>query len=134
MKSSPEFLVFIFFPASSIEICRTRKCVETSMLFVKSMDDSVNPCEDFHKFACGNWISDTATVAAVSFYDHTTIMRDRTLGRLRSNLTQYNLSRKFEFCRVFPNPVCNDDRFDGKHKHGRHSSTPPTQVHLRFLR
>jgi hypothetical protein len=47
------------------------------------MDDTIDPCVDFHKFACGNWISDTATVASVPTYDHTTIMRDRIIGRLR---------------------------------------------------
>ena len=72
------------------ETCRTKECTRTANLFIKTMDDTIDPCEDFHKFACGNWITDTATVVSVSTYDHTTIMRDRIIGRLRGTKEKLN--------------------------------------------
>lgn len=69
---------------ASFETCKSKQCTRTATLLIKTMDETVEPCEDFNKFACGNWISDTAAVVSVAVYDHTTIMRDRIVGRLRS--------------------------------------------------
>ncbi|CAG7835727.1 unnamed protein product [Allacma fusca] len=76
------------------EVCRTRECTRSATLFLQHMDDTVDPCDDFPRFACGNWITDTATVTSLGSYDHTTIMRDRIIGRLRhlvENLTNYDI-------------------------------------------
>lgn len=70
---------------AQFETCRTKRCTQTATLLLRTMDETIEPCNDFYSFACGNWISDTAAVVSVSVYDHTTIMRDRIVGRLRSN-------------------------------------------------
>ncbi|ODM99390.1 Neprilysin-11 [Orchesella cincta] len=75
------YLYFRTFPP--YEICRTKECTRTATLFLRTMDDTIDPCEDFHKFACGNWITDTSVVANVASFDHTTIMRNRIIGHLR---------------------------------------------------
>ncbi|OUM57674.1 hypothetical protein PIROE2DRAFT_17260 [Piromyces sp. E2] len=45
---------------SSVEdeenVCNTKECIEVSNNLLNSIDESVNPCEDFYQFACGNYI------------------------------------------------------------------------------
>ncbi|KAL1915214.1 uncharacterized protein VTP21DRAFT_7490 [Calcarisporiella thermophila] len=38
-------------------VCDTPQCKYAAQLFKAAMDPSVNPCEDFHKFSCGGFIS-----------------------------------------------------------------------------
>lgn len=38
-----------------IVYCETNKCLRSAVSFKLSMNRSVDPCEDFFKFACGRW-------------------------------------------------------------------------------
>ena len=38
------------------EVCTTRQCAETATLLFQGLNESVDPCEDFYQFVCGNWI------------------------------------------------------------------------------
>lgn len=35
--------------------CKTNQCLRASANLLQSMDKSVDPCEDFYQFTCGNW-------------------------------------------------------------------------------
>ena len=36
--------------------CEKPVCKETSEQIISSIDENVNPCDDFYEFACGNWV------------------------------------------------------------------------------
>ena len=38
----------------------TPGCVKAASQIIQNMDDSVDPCDDFYKFACGGFIKKTA--------------------------------------------------------------------------
>lgn len=37
------------------DICQTEACFDLSVQILASMDDTVDPCEDFYNFTCRNW-------------------------------------------------------------------------------
>ena len=39
-------------------ICHSKECIATSHGLFEQMDLNVKPCEDFNKFACGNFIKE----------------------------------------------------------------------------
>ena len=66
-KFTEIFFIFWVFPYHlTIEInpksqphCMTPGCVQTAAAIIKNMDTSVNPCQDFYKFACGGFVKRT---------------------------------------------------------------------------
>ncbi|OUM65174.1 hypothetical protein PIROE2DRAFT_60217 [Piromyces sp. E2] len=42
-------------------ICKTKECIEVSNELLNSIDPSIDPCEDFYQFTCGNWMKNNPT-------------------------------------------------------------------------
>ena len=41
--------------ASSPQVCQSEACLDLAVQIKGAMDESVDPCEDFYNFTCGNW-------------------------------------------------------------------------------
>ncbi|XP_046453383.1 neprilysin-like isoform X8 [Daphnia pulex] len=37
-------------------VCWTKECILSAAAMMESMDETADPCQDFHKFACGGWM------------------------------------------------------------------------------
>lgn len=37
-------------------LCLKPKCISIASSIIDSLDENVDPCDDFYKFACGGWI------------------------------------------------------------------------------
>uniref|UniRef100_A0A914HYQ0 Uncharacterized protein n=1 Tax=Globodera rostochiensis TaxID=31243 RepID=A0A914HYQ0_GLORO len=48
-------LIFLLYKERN-SICLTPICVHTAAIILNSMNSSVDPCDDFFEYACGNWI------------------------------------------------------------------------------
>ena len=54
------------------QLCLTEECIESSHQFFKSMDRSVDPCQDFNKFVCGRFIKESIIPDKQQIVDLTT--------------------------------------------------------------
>ncbi|XP_025409437.1 neprilysin-1-like [Sipha flava] len=71
-RSANDFLREVFSPGYRIEEkkCTTMEC-QTAEYLLKSMNRSVNPCEDFYEYTCGLWVKDHQVKATkMSWYQY----------------------------------------------------------------
>ncbi|XP_036610533.1 neprilysin [Trichosurus vulpecula] len=57
-------------------ICKSADCIKTAARLIQNMDDTVNPCTDFFKYACGGWLKRNVIPETSSRYSTFDILRD----------------------------------------------------------
>ncbi|XP_030041946.1 membrane metallo-endopeptidase-like 1 isoform X1 [Microcaecilia unicolor] len=64
------------YSTSSKNVCTTSRCVTAAARIIQNMDPTVEPCQDFYKYACGGWLSRHVIPEANSRYSIFDILRD----------------------------------------------------------
>lgn len=70
--------------ADRSDICLTPGCVHTASSILKSMDPAVEPCDDFYKFACGQFVKNTVIPDEKSTVNGFSIVTDKLQEQLRT--------------------------------------------------
>ena len=65
------------------EVCLTKGCVKAAANLINSMDEAVNPCDDFFQFACGKYMEQTSIPDHKSSYGTFAKVRETLEVRLR---------------------------------------------------
>nr|XP_039257034.1 endothelin-converting enzyme 2-like isoform X3 [Styela clava] len=55
--------------------CTTRACVEVASMLASSMDETVNPCDDFYEFSCGGWEKKNPLPSGHAYWDTFSIQK-----------------------------------------------------------
>lgn len=81
------------------DICETQQCVETSAIVLKNMDSSVAPCDNFYKFACGNYVKKTVIPEDKSTISTYAFVRDIVATQLYSIFEDEEIGNDLEIFR-----------------------------------
>ncbi|XP_057331077.1 neprilysin-2-like isoform X3 [Microplitis mediator] len=67
-------------------ICDSPSCVHTASKILKNMDSSVDPCDDFYRFACGGFLKSTIIPDDKVSVNTFSIISDQVLEQLRMSI------------------------------------------------
>lgn len=66
-----------------VKVCSTPGCVQTASQILYKMDETVEPCDDFYNFACGNFVKETIIPDEKSRVTQFSIIEDKLQEQLR---------------------------------------------------
>ncbi|XP_050430233.1 neprilysin-2 isoform X2 [Adelges cooleyi] len=69
-------------------ICLTPGCVKAASAVINNMDPSVDPCDDFYEFSCGNFIKETIIDDDKTSHTTFSAISDSLLNKLRLIVTE----------------------------------------------
>lgn len=70
------------------ELCVTHGCIKAAVSVLDSIDDSVDPCDNFFKFACGTYIKNTFIPDDRVTIDSFSVVRDKVQDQLREIINE----------------------------------------------
>ena len=83
--------------AGADDVCVTPECVTASAAIIESIDEGVDPCEDFYGFACNGWIERHQIPKGQSSWSVTDQRSEDNLELLR-NLLEQPLDHRWAQC------------------------------------
>ncbi|XP_070561570.1 endothelin-converting enzyme 1-like [Ptychodera flava] len=63
--------------ANVTETCTSKACVEAAARIMAGMDETIDPCQDFYRYACGGWLTRNPIPDDKSAYGIVDIIADR---------------------------------------------------------
>ncbi|KAJ8664432.1 hypothetical protein QAD02_006094 [Eretmocerus hayati] len=83
------------------KVCTSEVCRRTASLILANMDKNVDPCTDFYKFACGNYLSEELIPAHRLRVNPVSKMQDEIRNKLKGSLEKLRMSTDPDFLRKF---------------------------------
>ena len=80
--------LFSFVSVSSI--CDSSGCLQAASSLVSAMDPSMDPCEDFHQYACGGWLKETPIQPGYLIWDRFQELSYKNMYILKNLIGLYN--------------------------------------------
>lgn len=68
----------------SENVCLTPGCVKAAADILKNIDSRVDPCDDFYKYSCGNWIESQVIPEDKTSVSLFSVVQDELDGKLRN--------------------------------------------------
>ncbi|OQV18718.1 Neprilysin-11 [Hypsibius exemplaris] len=114
-SSSTETLVEFPESLGNQSVCETEHCYELARAMAMAMNTSINPCDDFYEYACGNWTSYNPMPDDQSSWDNFQVVAQKLTKQLREVLERddpNDLSTARRKARTFYKACLDMDRMD----------------------
>lgn len=98
-------------PRAETNICGTEACAKESATMLNSLDETVQPCDNFYDFACGNFIRNTVLPEDKTIIMSFTEVQDKVEEQLRTILIdepQENESNPLKLAKTFTRVCLNE--------------------------
>eukprot|EP00731_Ephydatia_muelleri_P000105 Em0001g105a len=74
--------------SSTSQVCQSQECIKLSAAIISALDETVDPCQDFYNFSCGNWVQNNVIPDSVSSYNQYTLLSSLNSQNVRAAILQ----------------------------------------------